>query len=261
MSFFIDVQGTLLSDADKSPVNGACKLIEFLNKKNLPYIVITNNTKHTSAEFLASLRQKGLAVKDGAYLDPFCVLDDIIKPCEVAMFGADEFINTMQKLGYTQNLKNAKAVMVASFDDFKFSDFASMIELINDGAKFIPMHETSVYKKHGRLFPGVGAIASMIKNATGTEYKAVGKPSVKFFQTALNLIKKQDNSLNFKDIKIISDDARGDLSGAKNLGMQTVLVLSGKVSSVQNSGVKPEILDEIYKDVGEFLEVLSAKYK
>lgn len=75
------------------------------------------------------------------------------------------------------------------------------------------------------------------------------------------MIKKQDNSLNFKDIKIISDDARGDLSGAKNLGMQTVLVLSGKVSSVQNSGVKPEILDEIYKDVGEFLEVLSAKYK
>ena len=51
------------------------------------------------------------------------------------------------------------------------------------------------------------------------------------------------------------------MSGAKNLGMQTALVLSGKVSSVQNSGVKLEILDEIYKDVGEFLEVLSAKYK
>lgn len=260
MSFFIDVQGTLLSDSDKSPIDGASKLIEFLNDKNLPYVVITNNTKATSAEFLGVLREKGLKIKDGAYLDPFCVLNEIISPCEVALFGADEFIKTMQKLGYSQNLDNAKAVMVASFDDFKFSDFASMIELISKGAKFIPMHETSVYKKHGRLFPGVGAIASMIQNATGANFEAVGKPSEKFFKTALNLIKKQNESLNFSDITIISDDARGDLLGAKNLQMKTALVLSGKVSKPENSGVSKEILDKIYPSVKEILKDLSAKY-
>ena len=29
--YFIDVQGTLISDSDKSPINGACELIERLN--------------------------------------------------------------------------------------------------------------------------------------------------------------------------------------------------------------------------------------
>ena len=43
--YFIDVQGTLISDSDKTPLNGACELIAYLNKKALPYCVITNNTK------------------------------------------------------------------------------------------------------------------------------------------------------------------------------------------------------------------------
>lgn len=31
--YFIDVQGTLISDSDKTPLNGACELIAYLNKK------------------------------------------------------------------------------------------------------------------------------------------------------------------------------------------------------------------------------------
>ncbi|MCC2987870.1 HAD family hydrolase, partial [Campylobacter jejuni] len=42
--FFLDVQGTLISDHDKSLIHGAKELIDFLNAKNLPYVIITNNT-------------------------------------------------------------------------------------------------------------------------------------------------------------------------------------------------------------------------
>lgn len=44
--FFLDVQGTLISDHDKSLIHGAKELIDFLNAKNLPYLIITNNTKN-----------------------------------------------------------------------------------------------------------------------------------------------------------------------------------------------------------------------
>ena len=78
--YFIDVQGTLISDSDKSPINGACELLKKLNQKQIPYVVITNNTKIKSDEFLQTLRDKGLAIKDGAYIDPFCVLNKTISP-------------------------------------------------------------------------------------------------------------------------------------------------------------------------------------
>ena len=260
MSFLIDVQGTLLSDKDKSLICGAKELIDFLNLKNLPYVVITNNTKAKSDDFLANLRSKGLDIKDGSYLDPFCVLSRFIAPSEVALFGADEFKQTMQNLGFRQNLNSKNAVLVASYDDFKFSEFANMIELILGGAKFIPLHETSIYKKGGRLYPGVGAIANMIKTATNCEFNAVGKPSLAFYNEALRLLNLQKKGLEFSDITIISDDALGDLKGAKELGMKTALVLSGKVEKVENAGVGQEILDFVFDSVDEFLGAISAKY-
>lgn len=250
--YFIDVQGTLISDNDKTPLNGACELISYLNKTATPYCVITNNTKFKSDEFLSFLRGLGLEIKNGAYIDPFCVLKEILEPANVALFGASEFKNTMQELGYTQDLNNPKAVLIASGCDFSFDEFASMIELLQNGAKLIAMHETSIYKKHNRLYPGVGAICKMLEYATSIKATAVGKPSFAYYEKAKSLI----GARNFNEITIISDDAKGDLVGAKAMGMKTALVLSGKVKSLQSSGVSPELIDSVYADVGEFLKEL-----
>lgn len=260
--YFIDVQGTLLSDSDKNPINGACELIYHLNKEQIPYVVITNNTKAPSSDFLDTLRKKGLQIKDNAYIDPFCTLCKILPPTNTALFGANEFIRTMEKMGYMQDFKTPKAVLIASYDDFKFDEFATMNELILNGAKFIAMHETSIYKKNNKLYPGVGAIAKMINYATNADCTTIGKPSKAFYDEALRLINLQKNCIKFNDITIISDDAKGDLMGAKQMGMKTALVLSGKVKNLDQSGVGPEVVDDVYNDVGEFLtkKVLNAKY-
>ena len=62
--FFIDVQGTLICDEKREPILGAIKFIERLNQQNIPYVVITNNTKIKSDEFLESLKQKGLNIQN-----------------------------------------------------------------------------------------------------------------------------------------------------------------------------------------------------
>lgn len=257
--YFIDVQGTLIDDQDKSPIDGSLELIKYLNSKHIPYVIITNNTKKKSNDFLAYLRSKGLEIKDGAYIDPFYVLNKIIKPCKCAMFGDKEFISTMISLGYEQDLNSKNAVLIASYDEFKFGDFANINKLVLDGAKLIGMHETSIYKKDGRLYPGVGAIIRMISYATNANFVLVGKPSYNFYNEALNLLKLQNPQANFKDLTIISDDAIGDLKGAKSLGMTTNLVLSGKISDVKKSRVDKHILDAIYKNVRQILEVISER--
>ena len=254
--YFIDVQGTLISDNDKSPINGACELIERLNQKQIPYVVITNNTKIKSDEFLRVLKDKGLAIKDGAYIDPFCVLNKTISPCPVALFGASEFIATMQNIGYTQDFKSPRAVLIASWDKFSFDDFATINELALKGVPIIAMHETSIYKKNGRLYPGVGAIASMISYATGAKFSSIGKPSIGFYSAALELLKVQNPQAKFSDITIISDDATGDLYGAKELGMTTTLVLSGKIDRENLANLDKQKIDNIYDDVSKIWGIL-----
>ncbi|MGJ0157751.1 HAD-IIA family hydrolase [Campylobacter coli] len=253
--FFLDVQGTLISDADKSLIYGAKELIDFLNMKNIPYVVITNNTK--KIDFLERLRQKGLAIKEGAYIDPFSVLRYILRPCKVAAFGADEFIQSLEELGFEMDFENPMAVLVASYDDFKFQDFALMMEYAKEGVQFIAMHESSIYKKDGRLYPGVGSIMAMLQNAIDFKYQVVGKPSTAFYKEALRLLRNYNKNADFEDIKIISDDLKGDLVQAKELGMKTLLVLSGKISDTK--GFDTGMVDKIYPSVLEILKDLKCQ--
>ncbi|ECW7656199.1 HAD-IIA family hydrolase [Campylobacter coli] len=253
--FFLDVQGTLISDADKSLIYGAKELIDFLNTKNIPYVVITNNTK--KIDFLERLRQKGLAIKENAYIDPFSVLGYILRPCKVAAFGAEEFIQSLEKLGFEMDFENPMAVLVASYDDFKFQDFALMMEYAKEGVQFIAMHESSIYKKEGRLYPGVGSIMAMLQNAIDFKYQVVGKPSAAFYKEALRLLRNYNKNADFEDIKIISDDLKGDLVQAKELGMKTLLVLSGKISDTK--GLDTGMVDKIYPSVLEILKDLKCQ--
>ncbi|EAI3388284.1 HAD-IIA family hydrolase [Campylobacter coli] len=253
--FFLDVQGTLISDADKSLIYGAKELIDFLNIKNIPYVVITNNTK--KIDFLERLRQKGLAIKEGAYIDPFSVLRYILRPCKVAAFGAEEFIQSLEELGFEMDFENPMAVLVASYDDFKFQDFALMMEYAKEGVQFIAMHESSIYKKDGRLYPGVGSIMAMLQNAIDFKYQVVGKPSTAFYKEALRLLRNYNKNADFEDIKIISDDLKGDLVQAKELGMKTLLVLSGKISDTK--GFDTGMVDKIYPSVLEILKDLKCQ--
>ncbi|WP_317362484.1 HAD-IIA family hydrolase [Campylobacter helveticus] len=245
---FLDVQGTLISDKDKSLIAGAKELLKLLNHKNIPYVLITNNTKDLN--FLTTLRQKGLEIKDGAYLDPFCVLSSYLKPCRVAAFGAREFIDSLENLGFTLDFETPEAILLASYDDFKFKDFAKMIEMAQNGVKIIAMHETSLYKKDGFLYPGVGSIMAMLKNATNLNYEVVGKPSEAFYKEALRLINLQKSGIKFSDISIISDDFKGDLVKAYALKMRCILVLSGKIKSVEN--LNSSILSGVYESILEF---------
>lgn len=253
--FFLDVQGTLISDADKSLIYGAKELIDFLNTKNIPYVVITNNTK--KIDFLEKLRQKGLAIKEGAYIDPFSVLGYILRPCKVAAFGAEEFIQSLEKLGFEMDFENPMVVLVASYDDFKFQDFALMMEYAKEGVQFIAMHESSIYKKEGRLYPGVGSIMAMLQNAIDFKYRVVGKPSTAFYKEALRLLRNYNKNADFEDIKIISDDLKGDLVQAKELGMKTLLVLSGKIGDTK--GLDTGMVDKIYPSVLEILKDLKCQ--
>ena len=301
---FLDVQGTLISDADKSLIDGACELVAWLNVRQIPYVIITNNTKDLN--FLQNLRQKGLEIKDGAYLDPFFVLKERLKPCKIAAYGASEFKAALCELGFTLDYAAPKALLVASWDAFSFDEFAQMIELAAAGVPLVAMHETSIYKKNGRSYPGVGAIMQMLKYATNADYAVFGKPSVAFYETALKMINLQisgensrnleinsqnsvknslnlaqnsrpaksvnfsknsanlaENSLNlsqnshstksvnFSDILIISDDFKGDLLKARELGMKIVLVLSGKLNSAK--GLTLRAGDRVFASVKEFL--------
>ncbi len=255
LGFFIDIQGTILSDLDKSPIDGSIELLKSLKQKNIPYILVTNNTKQMSSELKNELMQKGFEFEN--FLDPLMVLEDLIGSESVYPFGAKQFKEVLPKMGFKIEPKNPQNILIASDNTFTSDDYAQMIEYVLGGAKLVGMHATSTYVKNSLRYPGVGAILQMIKYATAKEAKIVGKPSKSLYESALKTLQKQDKSLEFKDVIMISDDAIGDLCGAKDLGMGTKLVLSGKCKSKNEIESFKQKIDGVYGSVKDILKELA----
>jgi len=251
--YFIDVQGTLISDKDKSPIKGAINFIDMLNEKKIPYVIITNNTKTSSEDFLSFLNDIGFNINHNHYIDPLMVLKKKTDIKKVAAYGSRKFLENLKKLGYELDFYNPEAVLIAIKEDFSNEEYADMIKFTLNGAKLIGMHETSIYAKNNKSYPGVGAILKMISFATQKDYEVIGKPSVTFYNEALNLLKKQTNNAKFEDITIISDDVVGDLVGAKKLKMKTVFVTSGKFQDankiVPSLKIKPDLIYDSIKNL------------
>lgn len=256
--YFIDVQGTLISDDTRLPIRGAVEFIDRLNQTQTPYMVITNSTKHTSDEFLRYLQSIGLNIPAKHYLDPLMVLErSLEKSDKVAAYGSEEFLNVVTSMGYELDFTTPNVVLVAIKEDFSHHEYAQMISFLLNGARLIGMHETALYAKNGKRYPGVGAILKLLEFAASTPYTVVGKPSVAFFNEALKRLQDQMPAASFDAVSIISDDIRGDLIGAQKLGMHGVFVLSGKyrhADEIIPFLTEDEKPDRIYHDIGEMGE-------
>jgi len=248
--FFIDVQGTLINDIDKSPIAGAIGFIDRLNRKNVKYAIVTNNTKEPSHKFINYLKSIGFKFDENNYIDPLMVLNSVLKTREIRAYGMSSFIDTLNEMGYKTDSDKPEAILISVKQDYTSSEFAEMIEFVLNGAEIFGMHRTSIYAKEGKRYPGVGAILEMIRFATGKDYKIIGKPSELFYDRAKNIVGAE----NFNQITMISDDWIGDLIGAGELGMKKILVLSGKIKKrdevIGVGSVKP---DRIVNTIGEVL--------
>ena len=257
--YFLDIQGTLISDIDKSPIVGSIEFVDMLNETNTPYILVTNNTKKASFEFFTYLQNIGFNITFDKYLDPLMILETHVNKESVAAYGSVEFLNTLINMGYTLDYNTPKTVLVAIKEDYTSDDYVQMIDFLLSGASLVGMHETSIYAKNNKRYPGVGAILKLLEFAASKQYSVVGKPSEAFYHEALKYLQRQAPSASFNDITIISDDVKGDLGGAKEMGMKTIFVTSGKYKSAQeivpflDEHLKPDL---IYSNMQEIVENL-----
>ncbi len=255
--FFIDVQGTLISDKDKTPLKGSLDFIASLNKKKLAYMIVTNNTKKPSYEFYQYLRSLGFEFDFSSYIDPLMILESCVSKQNVAAYGSKAFLKTIKKMGYKLEYEKPKSVLIAIKEDFVADEYAQIIDFLLNGADLIGMNETSIYAQNSKRYPGVGGILKMLEFCSSSPYRVVGKPSFSFYSEALKKLKKQDPDAEFSKITMISDDVKGDLGGAKELGMKTLFVLSGKYKTQKEivPFLKQELQpDEIYENMQEILE-------
>ena len=239
----LDLNGVFFADGQLLP--GAAETVELLRNSRLPYRYVTNTTTMKRASLIERLREMGLDLEEGQVLTPVQAAISWLhshnkKSVHLVM---DEDLKG-EFSDFTAEPTNPEAIVVGDIGDrWNFKIINHLFELMMYGADLVALHKGRYWQKDGRLHIDIGAIVAGLEYSTGHQAVVIGKPSPSFYEAALSEL-----GLSPGEVAMIGDDIESDVGGAQALGLQGILVRTGKYrdSVLQASSVEPDaVLDGI----------------
>jgi len=125
---------------------------------------------------------------------------------------------------FNLNVKSTQAVVLGDMGrEFTFDLLNSIFKKILNGAELVAMHKNKYWHSGDELTLDLGAFVSALEFSAEKEAVLIGKPSPYLFQLAA-----RPWGIPFQSIYMVGDDMVGDIGGANNVGMRSVLVKTGK---------------------------------
>ena len=223
-AFLIDMDGVLVKG--ETPIKGAEDFIDRLRDSGKPFLLFTNNSKHSPESH--STRLSGLNLKipskniftAGMATAQFLVNQNINGSAFV--IGESGLFTPLQEMGYTLTKDKPDYVVLGELDTYDFRAICKGVELIKDGAIFIATNPDEILPGKFGIEPGCGAVAAMIEKASGKKPYFIGKPNPLMMRYALTYLE-----VRAQDAVIVGDRMDTDVIAGLENGMMTYLVLSG----------------------------------
>jgi 4-nitrophenyl phosphatase len=244
---FVDLEGTLVKDKDYEPIPGAVQWVNGMKDRGHEVLVASNNTTDPAREIGRRLSERGFHVEESEILTCARVAIEILgewgaRSCLV--IGEDSLSRMLTESGFRLETEGRPDVVVVGLDrGLTYGRLSVAVEaLLRYTIPILALHYNRLYLDvNGMRGPSVGAIVRTLEYATGIQAVVAGKPSGRFYDTALRL-----KSASPADVLFVSDDPFSDLVGARRAGMKTAFVLSGKYpSDVVLESIEPAMRPDI----------------
>jgi HAD superfamily hydrolase (TIGR01458 family) len=242
----IDLDGVLY--VGETPVEGAQDVLTRLDNKKIPRRFLTNTTTKTASAVVQKLKRLGFDVDER----------DVFSPITAT-------INFLESLGKPSVNPIVRDSVMSVFKDFPRDDnrpdyvvigdigaawsyplVNTIFSQLNAGAELIAMHKNKYFQGEEGLQVDIGAFVSGLEYVSGKEAKVIGKPSREFFQLALESLQ-----LSASQVAMIGDDIETDISGGKAVGLQGILVKTGKYRAgcEKNTQFTPDAIIDSFSDL------------
>ena len=229
-AMLLDLEGTLVDGKAFTPIAGSAALVEALRQSEWAVRVVTNNTTDMPAQISEKLSALGIRVAVEEITSPLGLLSGALPGAgPVMVIGSDALKSEVRRCGHDLvDSDIAKAVVIGGggkIDEIVLSSATRSI--LDSGARLIGLHKNRLYVDgHGLRTVGVGAVISALEYATNTDAIIIGKPSRYCFEQAL-----VGTECDFTSSVMVSDDPYSDLEGAREIGIKTVFVTTGKYAA------------------------------
>jgi NagD protein len=223
-SWLMDMDGVLVHEEDAVP--GADQWITRLREREIPFLVLTNNSIYTRRDLAARLRSSGLDVPEESIwtsaLATARFLEDQRPGGSAFVIGEAGLTTALHASGYTLTERSPDYVVLGETRTYSFERITVAIRLIDSGARFIATNPDATGPTLEGPLPATGSVAALISRATGVDPYFVGKPNPLMMRSALNAIDAHSETT-----AMIGDRMDTDIVSGLEAGMHTILVLSG----------------------------------
>lgn len=230
-------------------IDGALEAINIVRNSAIKCRFITNTSTLSRVSLKQKLEKLGfnilleeiISAPQAAkiYLQKFAP-DHVNPVCHLLL--ADDVKNDFS--AFSQSVKHADFVIIGDIGDaWSYEMLNDIFNLLVNGAELIAIHKNRFWQTEHGLQMDIGAFIAALEYASGKSAVIIGKPSIDFFQMALN-----DMSLSASEVAIIGDDIDSDIGGGQLAGLTGILVKTGKYRKeyTANSEVVPDlVLDSI----------------
>ncbi len=241
-----DLDGVLYRGAE--PIPGAGATIECLRALGKGVAFVTNNSARTPEAVVEHLGAVGIEAAVGEVQTSALATAQLLAGRGVAtafVVGEGGLRTALSDAGVRVvdgELPDAQAVVVGWDRTVDYAKLRTASILIQRGAAFVASNaDASFPAADGTLWPGAGALIAAIQTTTGVSAEVVGKPHAPVLEAALARAGGGRPLL-------VGDRLDTDIAGARGLGWDSVLVLSGisTLEDVAATGIEPTyVLDSV----------------
>ncbi len=242
--FLFDLDGTLYMG--DSPIDGAVACIKYLKNKNIPCRFLTNTTTKSHESMYEKLIKLELPIeKDEIIFPTIAAVAYLRKRVKQGDHITCHFLLTddpkQDFSEFRENSINPDFVVIGDFakQDWNYDVMNDAFRMILGGAKLLALHKGRFWQMPDGLRMDIGAFVAGLEYVTSQEALVFGKPSVQFFNMALEHI-----GLEPAEVAMIGDDIINDVGGAQGAGCMGIMVKTGKYRKelVAKSEIKPDLV-------------------
>ena len=255
--FLLDMDGTIYLDNDL--FDGTLDFLSAVKSSGGRYLFVTNNSSKSTDAYVKKLEKIGIAATEDDFLtstDATCLYLKRYEGKKFYVSGTKSFEEQLKNEGVITTIEvedDIFGIVMGNDTELTFKKLDDVSRLLTErDLVYIATNPDWVCPTSYGYVPDCGAVAEMIKRATGKSPIFIGKPKPEMLLLAMEKFGyTKDETL------MVGDRVYTDIASGYNAGVDTVLVLSGEgtVKDAESSDTKPtyilenirELYDKVYK--------------